>query len=343
MKIEAVDIFCGVGGLSYGLRAAHIKVVAGFDNDPNCRYAYERNTGAEFHLRDIRDVTAKEVAGYFSGTSQRLIAGCAPCQKYSDLTNKQGQRHGRWRLIKKFSDIVLTVKPEHVTMENVPNVQTVKEFQTFVKDLRSAGYSVWHDVINCEQFGVPQRRRRLVMIASLVCGVSPLQGNESMVSVKNAIGKLPELNAGDICEHDFLHRSANLSPVNLQRIRHSRPGGNWKDWPEALRLDCHSSESGSSYTSVYGRMSWDGTAPTITTRACNYGSGRFGHPEQDRCISIREAAMLQSFPDDYEFFADAESITFLKAGKLIGNAVPPKLAESIGRHIVQSAPANGKG
>jgi len=152
--------------------------------------------------------------------------------------------------------------------------------------------------------------------------------------VRDAISHLPPIGAGEVCESDRMHQSSMLSPINLQRIRSSKPGGTWRDWQSGIVANCHKKSTGRTYPSVYGRMGWDKPAPTITTQFYGFGNGRFGHPEQNRAISLREGAILQSFPDDYAFARDDEPILKKSIGRLIGNAVPVKLGEAIGKSIL---------
>ena len=154
--------------------------------------------------------------------------------------------------------------------------------------------------------------------------------NQPVRTVRDAIGELPAISAGMSHPDDRLHMAASLSEKNMDRIKFSKPGGTWRDWPKELISGCHAKKSGSTFPSVYGRMEWDKPSPTITTQCFGYGNGRFGHPEQDRAISLREAAMLQSFPREYKFVAEGEQVTFSTLGRLIGNAVPVSLGEFIG-------------
>ena len=154
-------------------------------------------------------------------------------------------------------------------------------------------------------------------------------------TVREAIAGLPPLKAGEVCVSDPLHQASELSPLNLKRIRASKPGGSWKDWNDDLVADCHKKSSGKTYPSVYGRMSWDEPSPTMTTQYYGFGNGRFGHPEQNRAISLREGAILQSFPRYYKFVPKNGEIYRKVIGRLIGNAVPVKLGEAIGKSIVR--------
>ena len=165
-------------------------------------------------------------------------------------------------------------------------------------------------------------------------GLELSQDQVRTMTVRETIGSLPPIKAGERDPQDELHTASSLSPLNLSRIRVSRPGGTWRDWPEELQASCHRKDTGATYPSVYGRMEWDRPAPTITTQCFGYGNGRFGHPEQDRAISLREAAMLQTFPESYAFAPPGAPIKFNKMGRLIGNAVPVRLGEVIARSLV---------
>ncbi len=332
--VAVIDLFCGAGGLAFGLKAAGLRVAAGVDLDPHCKYPIEKNTGAKFKLRDIADLTSKDLSKWFGKAEIRVLAGCAPCQPFSTYSQSRKSEDERWSLLQHFQRLVEEVKPEIVTMENVVGLATQKVWADFTETLRRLSYEVSWKPVNCQDYGVPQSRQRLVLLASRLGPIELIKpdGTEPL-TVKDAIGQLPAIAAGEVCESDPLHTSATLLPINVTRIRASRPGGTWRDWPENLRAKCHTKKSGKTYPSVYGRMEWSKPAPTMTTQCYGFGNGRFGHPEQDRAISLREAALLQSFPLSYNFVAPMERITFNSIGTLIGNAVPPKLAEAIGRSI----------
>jgi len=220
-------------------------------------------------------------------------------------------------------------------MENVPPLQDV--FKDFVNILENEGFKIFCAVVNCADYGVPQQRQRLVVLASTLGPIEmipPTVTEGQRMTVRKAIGDMPTLLAGEACEIDPLHRSCELSPLNLTRIRASRPGGTWHDWEDDLRADCHRKKSGRTYSSVCGRMAWDAPSPTITTQYYGYGNGRFGHPEQDRAISLREGAILQSFPKTYKFVPQGEPIHRKRVGRLIGNAVPVRLGIAIGKSIL---------
>jgi DNA (cytosine-5)-methyltransferase 1 len=336
---EVVDLFCGVGALSYGLRKAGLKIMAGYDVDLRCKYAFETNNSASFFARDVAKLTASELKSHFSGKVPSVLAGCAPCQPFSAYKQRYDE-DPQWGLVHKFAELAVQVQPDYVTMENVPALLRYKKgtvFESFRQSLIAGGYEVDWVVAKCEEYGVPQRRRRLVVIASKSGEHCPLDPTHTAsVTVREAISKLSRLSAGESDPSDPLHTAASLSEINLRRIRASEPGGTWRDWPEELRAPCHRRASGKTYSGVYARMSWEEPAPTMTTQCYGYGNGRFGHPEQDRAISLREAAILQSFPAEYEFLPPAERYSFTEVGRWIGNAVPVKLAEAIGRSITQS-------
>ena len=165
--------------------------------------------------------------------------------------------------------------------------------------------------------------------------LTPEELNVKHKKVVDVIGKLPTLKAGEVDPNDPLHQSSSLSPLNLRRIRHSKPGGTWRDWPEELVAECHKKDSGKTYSGVYARMQWDKPAPTMTTQYFGFGNGRFGHPEQDRAISLREGAIFQGFPKDYKFVPPGAPVKKKELGRMIGNAVPVTLGEAIGRSLLR--------
>lgn len=343
-KTAVIDLFCGAGGLAYGLKSAGLTVKAGVDLDPSCRHPIEENTSAIFECRDISAVEASELDQWFGDAEVRVLAGCAPCQPFSTYSQSRKSEDKRWNLLEEFQRLALAALPEIVTMENVPGLATQKVWEQFVAALRKADYHVSWQEVACEEYGIPQSRRRLVLLASLL-GPIELRKPEKQkpLTVKDAIGNLPPIKAGEASPTDPLHISSALTAKNLERIRVSVPGGTWRDWPEELRAICHTKETGKTYPSVYGRMEWDRPSPTMTTQCYGFGNGRFGHPDQDRAISLREAAILQSFPKSYSFLPDDEKVTFSRLGTLIGNAVPPKLGEAIGKSILHHLRALEKG
>ena len=340
MSVSAVDLFCGVGGLTHGLELAGIPVAAGVDIEYSCKFAYEHNNHARFILRDITELTGRELKKLFFKDTIKILVGCAPCQPFSTYSlryNKNGKKDNKWKLIYYFSNLVEEVQPEIVSMENVPNLLNEIVFNEFICKLEKLKYKLFWKIINCADYGVPQKRMRLVLLASRYGNInliSPLFNKHNYLTVRDAIGNLPILEEGAVDPNDPLHRSSRLSQKNKCRIRQSVPGGSWKDWDEDLRLACHKKVSGKGYRAVYGRMEWDKPSPTITTQYYGYGNGRFGHPEQNRALSMREGALLQSFPLDYQFIDPKYPITNRSLGVQIGNAVPVELGRVIGVSIV---------
>lgn len=340
--IKVVDLFCGAGGLTHGLQRAGLNVVAGYDIDAACRYAYEKNNNALFVQKSVTDLDDNEISKHFRKASIKILAGCAPCQPFSSYTNtnksdKKKKDH-RWPLLYSFAKQIKISSPDIVTMENVPRVINHQVFKDFVESLESEGYHVWFGKVFCPDYGMAQTRSRLVLLASKfgeIKLIPPTHDKNNYNTVRSVIGNLPPIEAGSADATDKLHYASSLSPLNMMRIKHSKPGGTWKDWPESLRASCHNKESGSSYTAVYGRMSWDRLGSTITTQCIGFGNGRFGHPEQNRAISLREAALLQSFPVDYEFWPADSNVEIRNVARLIGNAVPVRLGEVVGQSILE--------
>lgn len=339
MNCVAVDLFCGIGGLTHGLIQSGMRVSAGIDIDATCRYAYETNNQANFIQADIAQLPSSELSKLYPKEAIKVLVGCAPCQPFSKYTQryrKEGHVGDKWKLLYAFIDKIRDIEPEIVSMENVPELASEEVFQDFRTSLSEMGYSIWWDIIFCPDYGVPQTRKRLVLLASRLGDISliaPQYTPETYLTVRDSIGNLPAINAGDSLDADPLHCSSQLTPINLARIIQSRQGGTWRDWEESLQLSCHKKETGTTYPSVYGRMSWDQPAPTITTQFYGYGNGRFGHPEQNRALSIREGAMLQSFPRDYAFLPEGSRVSKKALGIHIGNAVPVNLGRAIGESI----------
>jgi len=341
--ISAIDLFCGIGGLSYGLRKAGIKVKAGIDQDTSCKHAYKTNNKAKFIGADISEIKGQDIIDkYWKNGEKRILVGCAPCQPFSTHSNKvkdeEKEKGGKWNLLNEFSRLIKETSPEVVSMENVPNLANKAIFRQFVNFLKEHDYSVSYSNVYCPDYGIPQKRRRLVLLASKLGEIEIIEKTHSPDSYRStydAIGNLPEVLAGEKLENDPIHYTTCLSPKNIKRIQSSKPNGTWLDWDESLRLACHKKETGTTYKSVYGRMSWDEPSPTITTQFYNFGTGRFGHPVQDRALTVREAALLQTFPKNYIFYKNEEDISITKLGVHIGNAVPVDLGLVIGKSILK--------
>ena len=340
--VVAVDLFCGAGGLTRGLLDAGIRVAAGYDIDEVCRFPYEHNNApAKFYNASVTELTGAELAEHYPKGCIRALVGCAPCQTFSKYTQGLSRKEDpKWVLLRQFARLVTQLKPDIVSMENVPELQRYTIFDEFLSTLADEGFHYIEDarkrVAYCPDYGVPQHRNRLVIVASRLGPIElvpPTHRPTQYRRTSDVLRELPPLEAGGVCPSDPLHRASRLSPVNLDRIRHSKPGGTWRDWPSDLVAKCHRKASGRTYPSVYGRMEWDEPSPTITTQFYGFGNGRFGHPEQDRGISLREGAILQSFPAGYEFVEPGNEYCFKTIGRMVGNAVPVRLGEIIGESI----------
>ncbi|MDZ4785277.1 MAG: DNA cytosine methyltransferase [bacterium] len=341
-SVSVVELFCGAGGLTHGFEQAGLPVAVGYDIDPACKFPYERNNKSKFILKGIEEVNGFELDSYFLEDNKKVLVGCAPCQPFSNYSRRYQDKKSKWKLLQDFARLIYEWKPEIVSMENVLQLKHHLVFQEFIQTLEDLNYYIEAYKVNCLDYGVPQSRQRLVLLASKfdkVELITPTHSVENYKTVRETIQHLEPLSAGQGSKADRLHQCSKLSELNLCRIRSSKPGGTWRDWSEDLISKCHIKTTGKTYPAVYGRMEWDKPCPTITTQCFGFGNGRFGHPEQDRAISLREAALLQTFPEDYEFVAPNEPVMFTRIGRLIGNAVPVKLgeiiAQSILRHIKQ--------
>ena len=218
-------------------------------------------------------------------------------------------------------------------MENVRGIVKADVFKIFLDVLEKNNYYVDYKVVYAPDYGAPQNRSRLILLASRLKEIKipkPTHTKDAYVTVRDIIKKLKPIKVGQVSKNDPLHKVKNLSGTNLQRIKQSKPSGTWHDWDKKLLPECYKKKSGQTYVSVYGRMGWNSVSPTITTQFFNYGSGRFGHPTQNRALSLREGALLQTFPKDYDF-GEIKSMTTI--ARHIGNAVPPILGEIIGKTI----------
>jgi len=338
-RIFAFDFFCGAGGLTRGLIDAGIKVIAGFDKNENCKKTFESNNQpAKFICSDVADITVADLKNKAVNLSFEniLFAGCAPCQPFSQQ-RKGGENHKDATLLREFGRLVEEALPGQVLIENVPGIANIKGnsvFNRFLRMLSRNGYSYKYGVLNAKFFGVPQNRRRLILIgmrgttATLPisthgCGRIPYQ------TVRNAIAHFPPIEAGERHIDVPNHVAALITKINLQRISNIPvDGGDRRSLPKHLWLKCHSGNY-EGHTDVYGRMYWDRPAPTLTGKCNSISNGRYGHPNQNRAISLREAASLQSFSDEYVFYGTNNQVALQ-----IGNSVPPLFAKILGEHIL---------
>ncbi|HDS0949000.1 TPA: DNA cytosine methyltransferase [Stenotrophomonas maltophilia] len=329
-KLTAIDLFSGCGGLTLGLRSAGFEVVAAVEIDRKAAETYRANhPQVPLIESDIRSVSSEHLLAKADLTKGELdlLAGCPPCQGFSTMRSKNGKAPAddpRNGLIDDFSRLAIQLRPKMVMMENVPALANYPKFQDFVCRLRAAGYEVVHSVVDVGDYEVPQRRRRLILVASRISTPTLAAASSARRSVRDAIGHLSSPGSTGDELHD---RTASRRTARVQAIIEAIPkdGGSRSSLPENLKLKCHNSTSG--FNDVYGRMAWDHQAPTITGGCNNPSRGRFIHPSDDRVISLREAAMLQGFPGDYIFSLShgKESLALM-----IGNALPPKFIEMQG-------------
>jgi DNA (cytosine-5)-methyltransferase 1 len=340
VKLSVVDFFCGCGGTSAGLRAAGMEVITGIDVDDIALQTFQNNfPNAKAIKKDVTKLSCAALSRTIKGTTRPLLfAACAPCQPFSQQNRHKDNRDDRVVLLDEFHKFVRHFKPDFIILENVPGMQKIQEgpFVRFTALLEELGYNFDHDVMDAKAYGVPQTRRRLVLVAALKVKIKlpvATHGNAENLAdyrtVREAIAHYPALGAGQCLDTVPNHHTANITDINLERLYHTPEGGDRRDWPDRLLLKCHRKQTG--YTDTYGRLSWSEPAKTLTTKCTSVSNGRFGHPEQNRALSVREAAALQSFPDDFKFVG-----TVSQAARQVGNAVPVEFAKSLGEQIMLS-------
>jgi len=340
--LKAIDFFCGGGGMTYGLRLAGIDVIAGIDFDKDAKETYElNNPGTKFILSDIRNLRSnffEKNLGVNKDDDSLILVGCSPCQFYSIINTDKEKSKKSKDLLKNFSRFIDYYNPGYVIVENVPGLKTNKKsiLPKFLKFLNEKGYSIREKVVDLSYYGVPQSRKRFSLIASRVSqNIELPQAENEQSLLKNFIGEengFPKIEAGYKDNTEFNHTSAGLKAICLERlVLTPHDGGDrfaWKDNPQ-LQLDCFIGKD-TSFKDTYGRMFWNKPASTITTKFFSISNGRFAHPEENRAISLREGATLQTFPKNYIFKTTSMAAT----AKLIGNAVPPEYARRIGLSII---------
>lgn len=339
-QLVAVDFFCCAGGVTCGFGRAGIKVLGGIDIDISYKETYEKNNkGSKFIHADIACLQPSDLErqlGIKPDMDNLIFIGCSPCQYYTSIQTDKTKSIETRLLLDDFQRFISYFNPAYIFVENVPGLETktgspLANFKLF---LREKGYVFDDKVINAADYNVAQNRKRYVLIASrLKQTISILEGNcKKQKTVKEAIDKLKPIPSGFRDKNALKHWSAELSPINLKRIKNtSHDGGTrleWKDNKE-LQLKCYEGKD-KTFSDVYGRMFWDQPAPTITTKFHSLSNGRFGHPDQDRAISLREGALLQSFPKNYKFYSHSIEII----ARMIGNAVPPNMAKTIAKTIL---------
>lgn len=345
MRFTCVDTFSGAGGLSLGLRKAGFDILLSFDSDQQCIETQKLNKHYFNHPAlaiDINKLGGKAIKRKLALKKGELflLAGGPPCQGFSVQRIGEDKDH-RNNLVQSYFQMVEDLLPAYFLMENVPGIIGKRGRSLLDIELKKAekiGYCIHFKVIDAQDFDVPQRRRRVLIIGERLDGGDslfefPIASRKKKLTVRHAISHLPPP-PEDGSEHKTIpqHRADKLSSLNKQRLAALPPGKGRDHLPKELLADCHKRGSDKiGHRNVYGRMAWDDVAPTITARFDSFTRGLFGHPEQLRSISLREGAILQTFPEDFIF-----SGTKVEIARQIGNAVPVKLAEAIGRQIIKS-------
>ena len=350
--IRVYDFFSGCGGTSVGFRQAGIEHALAVDSCPDAIGTFQKNfPGASVINDPIETIDARRIEAYYGkGAEVMLFCGCAPCQPFTkQKTNakREASEDDRRGLLTHFAALVHACLPELVFVENVPGLKKISiedggPFSAFVEQLKGDDYYVDFGMIAAKDYGAAQVRRRLVLLASRLGSISfpaPTHGPKrakAYVTVRDVIADLPAVEHGT--EHPDKrrypnHRAAQLSPLNLERIRHTGTNGR-RDWPDSLLPKCYAKKKNgeryNGHSDCYTRLAWAEPAPGLTTRCISYSNGRFGHPEQDRAITVREAARLQGFPNNFVFTGSLNSMA-----RQIGNAVPVQVAKAFGLHFIK--------
>lgn len=339
-RLTAVDLFSGCGGLTQGLKKAGFRVVGAIDNDPLSVETYRANHPEirvfETDIQHISVGSFKRRVGLRKGDLD-LLAGCPPCQGFSTLRTLNGAvgvEDPRNDLLFEFQRFVEDLRPKAVMMENVPGLERDRRFREFCKWMEQRGYFGDYRVLNAADYGVPQRRRRLIYLAGLGKPIPFAPSSSSRRTVRDAIGSLPRPGASGDPVHDIPERRSEKVRELIKRI--PKNGGSRSDLPDDEQLECHRKCNG--FHDIYGRMAWNGLAPTLTSGCFNPSKGRFLHPEQDRAITMREAALLQGFPRRYKFPAVQHKSAI---ALMVGNALPPPFIAAHARSV-RTALLNGK-
>lgn len=344
--LKAVDFFCSGGGMSYGMQQAGIKILAGIDFDNSCEETYKSNIiEAKFIHADIFDLEEKKLEKELSlkkNDKNLVLIGCSPCQFWSIINTDRNKSEKSKDLLKEFRRFVEYFKPGYVVVENVPGVLRRKAesgLEDFIEWLKENKYKVHFGVHQVGDYGVPQHRRRFTLIANGVNNVElePVRSNSKPQTVRDVLGVkngFAKVKAGHQDNSPFMHTVAGLKEINIKRLSLTQKNGGtrlaYADNPE-LAPNCHKNDK-ENFKDTYGRMWWDRPSPTITTKFFSISNGRFAHPEENRAISLREGAVLQSFPKNFIF----KTASIANTARMIGNAVPPKYASAIGKAIIQN-------
>ena len=338
-KYFAIDLFSGCGGLSEGLRTAGFDVVAAFDNDPDSVATYRLNhPNTAVFERNIREINTKEIKKLLENNPLHLLAGCPPCQGFSSirrLNKKRSKRDDRNNLVLEYLRFVKDLKPLTIMMENVPGLVNYTLFKFVMRELQRLGYNPKFQVVNIQEYGIPQRRKRLVVVGSLLGELDIAKPTGEKVTVRDMIGHIESVHK----TKDSVHRIVASHTLKIMKRIKATPqdGGSRNDVPE-FNLACHKKDD-VGFNDVYGRLRWDDYASTITGGCLNPSKGRFLHPKENRAITAREAALLQTFPKTYKF---PEDISKTSISLLIGNALPPKFSYIQSANILNHLQAVGR-
>lgn len=330
--LTAVDVFCGCGGVTEGLKLGNFEIIIAIDNNPVACKTYKYNhPNVQLYEEDIRDISVQDIHNnYFNKRNLDLLVVCAPCQPFSSQNKALNSIEDQLKLILNAIEFARVLEPKLIFFENVPGI-TRNRYKWIIEDLRiqleKLGYVVGKpEIVDAADYSVPQRRKRTIMFAVKGCDMPVLPKPQTppgrRITVRHIIGNLPVLLSNESDPKDPLHHSRNHKPLTMERLSFiPKDGGSRDSLPDNLILNCHKDYRG--HPDVYGRMSWDDVAPTLTTGCTDVTRGRFAHPSEDRAITLREAARLQTFPDDYYFYGSDTGIA-----TQIGNAVPVRLIES---------------
>lgn len=328
----AADLFSGCGGLSEGLKQAGFNVVAGVEIDKNAAKTYRLNhPDTILFEKDIRELDTGEIKKILHGKPLHLLAGCPPCQGFSTVRNLNGKlevQDERNGLITEYYRFVDELRPVTIMLENVPGIINYALFKSLILNLEKIGYNVSYQIVDVADYSVPQRRKRLVLIGSILGNTEIAQGEKKVITVRETFNKLKETNDRDALQKVYPHHTEYIQKM-ISLI--PKDGGSRKDLPNEYILNCHKKEN-VGFTDVYGRLRWDRVSSTITGGCLNPSKGRYLHPEENRCISAREAALLQTFPINYIFPTD---IPKKDIALLIGNALPPEFSRLQAKNIYQ--------
>lgn len=350
MPLTAIDAFSGCGGLTVGLKRAGFRVAAAIEVEPHAFSTYKANhPEVKCLLQDIGTVSGDALLDLAQTDRIDLLAGCPPCQGFTSLTAKyKGKVDPRNALVLEMARLAEEVRPRAIMMENVPGLMRKGRplYEELCDRLEAIGYRLSDGILNVVNFGVPQFRRRLVLLGGLgfeialpepTHGAEPDEERTPWRTVRDAIGSmadpvtLAEAKARGEVERSDWHVVRTLSPENIDRIKAAKAGKAWREIPEHLRPPCHR-DNYQGFSNVYGRMEWDRPSPTITGGCTTFSKGRFGHPTANRTISVREAALLQTFPADYLF----DTPYMERACEMLGNALPCDFAEVVSRCCIEN-------